>query len=378
MNLPLLDRSENNALQKRVKAFWHRLHLDIPLLMGVLLLTAFGLFILYSAGTENTALIYQQTTRFFFGFILMIIVAQIPPHKYKMIAPWLFGISLIMLLAVLGVGAISKGAQRWLNLGLFRIQPSEVLKLATPMMLAWYLNNKHLPPNLKILSTCLLLIFIPVILIAKQPDLGTALIVTTTGIFVLLLAGIGWRYIIGAIVAVSAIIPILWHFMHSYQRARILTFLNPEKDPLGNGYHIIQSKIALGSGGLFGKGWLNGTQSHLHFLPEHTTDFIFAVCGEELGFMGCLLLIVIFFYIVGRGLYISSQAQDTFTRLLSGSLVLTLFISFFVNVGMVIGILPVVGLPLPMVSYGGTSMIILMIEFGIIMSIYTHKKLLSN
>jgi rod shape determining protein RodA len=379
-NLPRLlhDQSDHNALQKRVKDFWHRLHLDIPLLFGLILLAVFGLFILYSASAEKNALIYQQSIRFLLAFVLMIIVAQIPPHKYRMFAPWIFVISLLMLLAVLGLGAISKGAQRWLSLGLFRIQPSEMLKLATPMMLAWYLNDKQLPPNIKILLVCALLIFIPVILIARQPDLGTALIVAATGIFVLLLAGIKWRYIIGSVVTAGFVAPIIWHFLHAYQRARVLTFLNPEKDRLGDGYHIIQSKIALGSGGLFGKGWLNGTQSHLHFLPEHATDFIFAVCGEELGFMGCLLLLVIFFYIVGRGLFISAQSQDTFTRLLSGSLILTFFISFFINIGMVVGIVPVVGLPLPMISYGGTSMVVLMIGFGIIMSIHTHKKLLSN
>jgi rod shape determining protein RodA len=380
MNLPrlLYDSSGNNALQKRIKDFWYRLHLDIPLLVGLGLLVGFGLFILYSASAEKSGLIYQQFTRLVFAFIVMIVVAQIPPHKYRMFAPWIFAISLIMLLIVLSAGAVSKGAQRWLSLGLFRIQPSEMLKLATPMILAWYLSDKQLPPSFKTLSACAGLIFIPVILIAKQPDLGTALIVTTTGIFILLLAGIKWRYVIGTVVVAGLVMPIIWHFMHVYQRARVLTFLHPEKDRLGEGYHIIQSKIALGSGGLFGKGWLNGTQSHLHFLPEHATDFIFAVCGEELGFMGCLLLLIIFFYIVGRGLFISSQAQDTFTRLLAGSLVLTFFISLFINIGMVIGIIPVVGLPLPLISYGGTSMVVLMIEFGIIMSIHTHKKLLSN
>ena len=380
MNLPHLlhDPSDTSVLQKRIKSFWYRLHLDVPLMVGIALLTIFGLFILYSASVEKTGLVYQQTMRFIFAFVVMVIVAQIPPHKYKLFAPWFFAFSLILLLAVLSAGAIGKGAQRWLNLGLLRIQPSEMLKLAVPLVLSWYLDDKQLPPKFKILAVCAALIFVPVILIAKQPDLGTALIVTATGLFVIFLAGITWRYVVGSIITFGFVAPIIWHFMHAYQRARVSIFLNPGKDRLGEGYHIIQSKIALGSGGLFGKGLLNGTQSHLHFLPENATDFIFAVCGEELGFMGCMLLLIIFFYIVGRGLYISSRAQDTFTRLLSGSLILTFFISFFINISMVVGIVPVVGLPLPMISYGGTSMVVLMIEFGIIMSIHTHKKLLSN
>jgi len=380
VNLPPLihEPSRNNALQRKIKNFWCRLHVDTPLLIGLILLIALGLFILYSASSERSGLIYQQIIRFVFAFVVMILVAQISPYKYKIVAPWLFAVSLAMLLAVLGVGAISKGAQRWLSLGLVRIQPSEILKLTTPMVLAWYLRDKQLPPNFKTLFVCLMLILVPAGLIAIQPDLGTALMITATGMFVLLLAGIRWGYIAGAAITSSLAAPLIWHFMHAYQRARVLTFLNPERDRLGEGYHIIQSKIALGSGGLFGKGWLSGTQSHLHFLPEHATDFIFAVCGEELGFMGCLLLLIAFIYVVGRGLFISSQAQDTFTRLLAGSLILSFFVSIFINIGMVIGIVPVVGLPLPMISYGGTSMIILMIEFGIIMSIHMHKKLVSN
>lgn len=367
-----------NPLQKWMKNFWRHIHLDIPLLSGLLLLCAIGLFILYSASSENLSLVYQQAVRLIIALIATVIVAQIPPHKYKAWAPWLFIITLVLLVAVLGIGAISKGAQRWLNLGLFRFQPSEIMKLAMPIMLAWYLSEKQLPPNYKTLSVCGILLIISVLLIAKQPDLGTALIVLASGAFVLLLAGISWRLITGLVIFFAASIPIAWYFMHDYQRQRVLTFLNPERDPLGSGYHIIQSKIALGSGGILGKGWLNGTQSHLRFLPEHATDFIFAVCGEELGLIGCISLFAIFLYIVGRGLYISSQAQDTFSRLVSGSLILTFFLSFFVNIGMVVGILPVVGLPLPLVSYGGTSMIILMISFGIIMSIHTHKKLLPS
>ena len=253
-----------------------------------------------------------------------------------------------------------------------------MMKIAMPMMLAWYLKDKNLPPDRKTLSMSLIILLVPVFIIAKQPDLGTALIIAATGIFVILLTGINWKLIGGSIIAIAIGVPFIWHFMHYYQKNRILTFLNPERDPLGSGYHIIQSKIAIGSGGFLGKGWLHGSQTHLQFLPEHSTDFIFAVCGEELGFIGCIVLIGLFTYLVARGLYISNRAQDTFDRLLAGSLILTFFLSFLVNIGMVIGLLPVVGLPLPLVSYGGSSIVTLMAGFGIIMSIHTHRKLLPS
>lgn len=362
----------------KLQNFWQKIHIDIPLLTGLLLLSFVGLFILYSAGNENVTLITKQITRLSIAFLIMLIFAQIPPRKYKAWAPWIFGITLSLLLIVLITGVISKGAQRWLNIGLFSFQPSEIMKIAMPMVLAWFLHDIHLPPKIKQLLVSSIILIIPVLIIAKQPDLGTALIVAFAGIFVFLLAGIGWKLITSVFALIAVSLPFIWHFMHDYQRERVLTFFNPEKNPLGSGYHIIQSKIAIGSGGLIGKGWLNGTQSHLHFLPEHATDFIFAVCGEELGLIGCIILLAVLIYIVGRGLYISSQAQDTFSRLLSGSLVLTFFVSFFVNIGMVVGILPVVGLPLPLISYGGTSMVTIMAGFGIIMSIHTHRKLLTS
>lgn len=361
-----------------LRGIWQGLHIDIALLTGLILLTTGGLFILYSASNQNLVVVYNQIVRLLLAFLIMFIFAQIPPHKYKTWAPRIFIICLLMLFAVLGIGVISKGAQRWLNLGLFRFQPSEIMKLAIPLMLSWYLSDKNLPLKFKTLFVCCLILAIPAIMIAKQPDLGTALIVVSAGVLVLLFAGVNWKLIIGSIIVILSSLPIIWHFMRGYQRDRVLTFLNPERNPLGSGYHIIQSKIAIGSGGIFGKGWLNGTQSHLQFLPEHATDFIFAVCGEELGLIGCVILLSIFLYTIGRGLYISSQAQDTFSRLLSGSLILTFFVSFFVNVGMVVGILPVVGLPLPLISYGGTSMVTLMAGFGIIMSIKTHKYLVSS
>jgi rod shape determining protein RodA len=281
-----------------------------------------------------------------------------------------------LLLAVLLIGEIGKGAQRWLDLGVFRFQPSEMMKLAVPMMVAWYLSDHPLPPSWRRLAVAALVILTPTLLIAKQPDLGTALLVASAGIFVLLFAGIPWRLVFSAGALIAACGPVLWHFMHDYQRQRVLTFLNPEKDPLGTGYHIIQSKIAIGSGGLYGKGWLNGTQSQLNFLPERSTDFIFAAYAEEFGLFGILLLLAVYLLVIMRGLLIAAQAQDTYTRLLAGSLVMTFFIYIFVNIGMVTGLLPVVGLPLPLVSYGGTSMVTLMAGFGILMSIHTHRKLL--
>jgi rod shape determining protein RodA len=375
---PIQRFETNRPVQQWVQKFWNRIHIDLPLLIGILCLTGFGLLILYSASDQNIIQVLQQILRLLLALTVMFVFAQIPPHKYKTWTPWIFGICLGLLFFVLMVGVISKGAQRWLNLGVFRFQPSEIMKVSVPMMLAWYLKDKKLPPNFKEIVICLLIIAIPALVTAKQPDLGTAMIIAISGIFVLLLAGISWWLVLGTGALMTISLPIVWHFMHDYQKLRIITFLNPAKDPLGSGYHIIQSQIAIGSGGILGKGYLNGTQSHLHFLPEHATDFIFAVCGEELGLMGCTLLLGILLFIVGRGLYITYEAHDTFTRLLAGSLILTFFFSCIVNMGMVIGVFPVVGLPLPLVSYGGTSMVTLMAAFGIIMSIRTHKSLLPS
>lgn len=360
------------------RPFWERLHIDLPLFASVLLLIAAGLFILYSASNQSMTLLTQQTLRYGVGVLIMLVFAQIPPRYYAMWAPWLYAVGLLLLIAVALVGHVQNGGRRWLVLGFIRFQPSEIMKLAMPMMLAWLLSEKQLPPKKRILLLCSVLLFIPAILIAKQPDLGTAIIVAVAGFSVIFLAGMSGRLLFSLCFIGAALTPIVWRFMHTYQRERVLTFFNPQRDPLGSGYHIIQSKIAIGSGGFFGKGWLNGTQSHLQFLPEHATDFIFAVSGEELGFVGSVVLICIFLAVTSRCLYLSSQAQDTFSRLLAGSLTLTFFISYFVNIGMVTGILPVVGLPLPLVSYGGTSMVTILASFGIIMSIHTHRKLLSR
>lgn len=358
------------------KANLSRYHLDLPLLLGLLLLAATSLFILYSAGGQDLNLISRQAVRLAIAFVVMFMVAQIPPHHLRRWSVWLFSGGLLLLFAVLFLGETGKGAQRWLNLGLFRFQPSELMKMAVPMMVAWYLAEHHLPPKFVQLVVASTMIAVPVAMIAKQPDLGTALLIGSAGIFVILFAGIHWLWvaILGGVSAAFA--PIVWYLMHDYQRRRVITFLNPENDPLGAGYHIIQSKIAIGSGGLYGKGWLNGTQSQLNFLPERSTDFIFAAFAEEFGFIGVIMLLAMYFFVVLRGLYISSQAQDTFTRLLGGSLIMTFFVYLAVNIGMVTGLLPVVGLPLPMVSYGGTSTVTLMAGFGVLMSIHTHRKLL--
>ncbi len=355
-----------------------RLHLDLPLLYGVFALAIVGLIILYSAANQNKAMVIQQTIRFAIAGVIMVVFAQISPKHYERWAPFIFIIGLFLLFATLLMGHIGKGAQRWLSLGVVRFQPSEIMKLGIPLILAWYFSSKPLPPRLKEIGIAGLLILVPVLLTAKQPDLGTALMLALSGAFVLLLAGMSWRLITVLAVLFFASLPLLWHFMHTYQRDRVLTFLSPERDPLGAGYHIIQSKIAIGSGGLTGQGWLQGTQAQLDFLPEHATDFIFSVCGQEFGLIGALVLLGLYLFITFRGLYIASQAQDTFSRLLASSLSLTFFFSMFVNVGMVSGLLPVVGIPLPLVSYGGTSMVTFFGFFGILMSIQTHRKLIGS
>lgn len=355
------------------------LHLDFPLLFGLLLLAVTGVFVLYSASDQNIELVIRQSLRLLLGFVVMIAVAQVQPHTIRFWSPWLFGIGMLLLIAVLVFGEVGKGAQRWLDLGLFRFQPSEIMKIAVPMMIAWYLCEAAIPPRLGRLLIAVTLMVVPTLLIAKQPDLGTALLIASAGCFVLFLAGLHWGLIIGVLISLVASTPLAWNYLlHDYQQQRVLTFLNPENDPLGAGYHIIQSTIAIGSGGIYGKGWLNGTQSHLDFLPERSTDFIFAVYSEEFGFLGVLVLLMIYGIIVARGIVIASNAQDSYSRLLAGSLTLTFFVYVFVNIGMVSGLLPVVGVPLPLISYGGTSMVTLMAAFGILMSIQTHRKLIST
>ncbi len=355
-----------------------RLHIDIPLFIGLFFAALLSFIILYSAGSQDMGVLYRQAARISLAFAVMISLAHVNPYQFKRYSAILFGIGVFLLIAVLVMGEIGKGAQRWLDLGFFRFQPSEMIKLTTPMMIAWFLADRPLPPRPKQLLVATVLILLPTLLIAKQPDLGTALLVASSGAWVLFIAGLSWRLMMAIAAAIAALLPIIWHFMHGYQRDRVLTFLNPEADPLGRGYHIIQSKIAIGSGGIYGKGWLGSTQSELDFLPESSTDFIFAVFAEEFGLFGCVGLLILYLLIIARCLYIASQAQDTYCRLLASSLAFTFFVYVFVNIGMVIGVLPVVGVPLPLISYGGTSIVTLLAGFGILMSIHTHKKRLSR
>ncbi|MBK1705965.1 rod shape-determining protein RodA [Halochromatium glycolicum] len=355
-----------------------RLHIDLPLLLLLALICGFGLIVLYSATGESVAQVQRQGLRLAVAAVLMLAIAQLPPAALRQWSVPLFLLGLGLLVMVLTIGEQSKGAQRWLDLGFVRFQPSEILKLALPMMLAWYLSLRALPPRLLDVLIASLLIALPVLLIAKQPDLGTALLVGSAGVATLFLAGLRWRLIIGLVVLGASLAPLLWSLMRDYQRQRVLTFLDPSSDPLGAGYHIIQSQIAIGSGGLYGKGWLAGTQSHLEFLPERSTDFIFAVLGEELGLSGVAVLMLLYLAVILRGLAIAAGASDTYSRLLAGSVTAVFFVYLFVNMGMVTGLLPVVGVPLPLISYGGTSLVTLMMGFGILMSVQTHRKTLQR
>jgi len=352
-----------------------RPYYDLPLIAALLVLALCGLVTLYSASDLDRHLVVNQATRFLLGGVLMFAIARIPPSVLRNWTPWLYAASLFLLVAVAVLGQ-GRGANRWLNLGIMRFQPSELVKLTLPMMLAWYLHTRELPPRWISLAAVALLIGAPALLIAKQPDLGTALLVAASGVFAVFLAGLAWWRIMLMLGAVVGAAPVAWHFMHEYQRNRLRMFLDPESDPLGNGWHIIQSEIAVGSGGWFGKGWHHGTQSRLEFLPEHTTDFVFAVFSEEWGLIGVIALIVLYLFIVGRGLMIAANARDTYSRLLAGAISMAFFVYVMVNGGMITGLLPVVGVPLPLISYGGTSAVSLLAGFGVLMSIHGHRKLL--
>jgi len=369
-------RSEQFQPPSLLGTLLRKLHIDIPLMIGLLLIALLSFVILYSASGQDMDVLLRQAARVGLAFLLMTALAHVDPYQFKRYSALLFGIGIVLLLAVLILGQIGKGAQRWLDLGFFRFQPSEMIKITTPMMIAWYLSEHPLPPRAKHLFIATLLILLPTLLIAKQPDLGTALLVASSGAAVLFFSGLSWWLITAIAVTLAGLTPVLWHFMRDYQRDRVHTFLNPEADPLGRGYHIIQSKIAIGSGGIHGKGWLGSTQSKLDFLPESSTDFIFAVFAEEFGLFGCVGLLSLYLLIIARCLYIASQTKDTYSRLLASSLAFTFFVYVFVNIGMVIGVLPVVGVPLPLISYGGTSVVTLLAGFGILMSIHTHKKYL--
>ena len=360
-------------LHYRVRGLWRRPRVDLPLLGALLLLMGVGLATLYSASDLDRGQVVSQALRFALGLALMAAIARVPPLTLRNWTPWLYAASVLLLVAVVVLGE-GRGANRWLDLRIVRFQPSELLKLTMPMMAAWYLNGRPLPPGWTTLGSVLVLIAIPAALIAREPDLGTALLIAASGAFGVFLSGIAWWRIGVLIGAAAAAVPVGWHFLHDYQKNRVLTLLDPEADPLGNGWHIIQSKIAVGSGGLWGKGWHHGTQSRLEFLPEHTTDFIFSVFAEEWGLIGVLLLLALYLFIIARCLWIAANAKDTYARLLAGSISMALFVYVMVNGGMITGLLPVVGVPLPLVSYGGTSAVSLLAGFGVLMSIHAHRK----
>ncbi len=346
--------------------------LDWTLLLALMLLAAFGLLVLYSASGEDLGAVYRQAARVGGGVVLMLGLSLVPPHVLRSWTPWLYGLGLVLLVLTLLAGE-GRGADRWLDLGLIRFQPSEIMKLAVPMMVAWFFNTLSLPPSIRATLAASVLLGVPAALIVDQPDLGTAMLIAVSGCITIFLAGLRWRYILALASLVAAALPAFWYMMHEYQRNRVRTFLDPESDPLGSGWNIIQSKIAVGSGGLVGKGWLNGTQSHLEFIPERHTDFILAVLAEEFGLVGVALLLVLYVVITARCIYIAGMAKDTYSRLLAGSLGFTFFVYVVVNCGMVSGLLPVVGVPLPMISFGGTSMVTLLAGFGIVMSIHGHR-----
>ena len=351
------------------------IHLDIPMLLLLLTISAYGLLILYSAVGQQIEPVVSQGVKILVGLAAMVAIAQISPSVYMRLAPWIFLIGLIALALIYFFGVEVKGSRRWLRIpGIVTFQPSEIMKLILPLILAWYFQDRHLPPKAQHVFWSLIIIVIPVMLIAFQPDLGTSLIIAASGLFVLLLAGLSWRLVFSAIGIGVLTAPALWFVLRDYQQQRILTLLDPGRDPLGSGWNIIQSKTAIGSGGLFGKGLFEGTQSNLDFLPESQTDFIVAVLGEELGLVGVVVLLILYLLLIGRGVILSVQAQDTFGRLLSGSITFTFFVYVFVNMGMVSGILPVVGVPLPFVSFGGTSILTLFLGFGILMSVHTHRR----
>ena len=347
--------------------------LDWPLASGLLLLAGVGLTTLYSAGDLDLKIVVNQGARFVLGMVLVLLISRISTQTLRKWTPWLYvaSVLLLVIVAVLGEG---RGANRWLDLKLFRFQPSELSKLTMPMMAAWVLSRRELPPKFSSLAIVGVLIAIPAALIAKQPDLGTALLVVASGMFAIFLAGMAWWRIGLVLAAAAAAAPVAWHFMHDYQKKRLFTFLDPAADRLGDGWHIMQSEIAVGSGGLWGKGWHHGTQSQLEFLPEHTTDFIFAVFSEEWGLIGVVAVVALYLFIVGRGLTIAANARDTYSRLLAGAFSMAFFVYVMVNGGMVAGILPVVGVPMPLISYGGTSVVALLAGFGMLMAIHNNRR----
>ena len=371
------DRTlSNEDVMRRRASLLQRLHIDGQLLLLLLLLAVGSLFVLYSASGKHWDLLMKQASSFGIGLAAMCAIAQFEPRFLARWVPLGYAGGVLLLVAVDVMGHNAMGATRWINIpGVIRFQPAEFMKILMPAMIAWYLSKRTLPPKLKHIVVSLALIVVPFVLVVRQPDLGTALLILASGAFVLFMAGLQWRWILGAVAAVVPVAVGMWYFvMHDYQKQRVLTFLDPESDPLGTGWNIIESKPAIGSGGVFGKGWLLGTQSHLDFLPESHTDFIIAVLGEEFGLVGICILLLVYLLLIGRGLVITAQAQTLFGKLLAGSLTMTFFVYVFVNIGMVSGLLPVVGVPLPFISYGGTHLVTLLSGFGILMAVHTHRK----
>jgi rod shape determining protein RodA len=353
-------------------------HLDPFMIAVVAALLGIGMGVLYSASGQNFSRVGGQLMNMGVAVTVMWIAANVPPQHMARLALPVYAVGLLLLVGVALFGEVSNGARRWLNVGITRIQPSEIMKIGVPLMLAWYFDRYEAVLKLRDYAIGTVVLAIPVALIAKQPDLGTALLVSAAGFYVLFLAGLSWKIILGLAAVGAALLPMLWGMMHDYQRQRVLTLLDPSQDPLGAGYHTIQSTIAIGSGGVFGKGWMNSTQARLDFLPERTTDFVFAVFSEEFGLLGNIVLVILFVLVIGRGLYIAANASVLFSRLLAGAVTLTFFTYAFVNMGMVSGVLPVVGVPLPLISYGGTSLVTLLFGIGILMSIHTHKRLVKG
>ena len=354
------------------------LKLDGPLLVGLSLIAVYGLIVLYSASGQDMDTVIRAAVRLGLGTAALLALAQVKPAILRRAAPWIYLLGIVLLIVVDVTGYIGKGAQRWLDLGFVRFQPSEIMKLAVPMLCAWYLHDRPLPPGIVALLMLAAIIVIPAALTAAQPDLGTAILIIIGGGLVVVMAGLSIWVMLGMVVSGGVGAWFGWSLLHDYQQQRVLTFIDPQNDPLGAGYHIIQSQIAIGSGGVFGKGWMNGTQSYLEYLPERHTDFIFAVIGEEFGLLGLIILILLYLFVVARALYLSTQMQDTFARLLASSVALTFFVYVLINTGMVSGLLPVVGVPLPLVSYGGTSMVTLLAGFGILMALFSHRKLVGT
>ncbi len=354
-------------------------HLDGPLTGLLLALLAISVAVVYSASGENTTRAITHVVNIGTALAAMLLISHVPPQRLMQFALPAYVLGILLLLAVALFGIVVNGSRRWLDLGFMRVQPSELMRLAAPMMLAWYLQYKQETLNWRNFLVAFALLAIPLAFIARQPDLGTTLLIAASGFFVLFLGGLPWKVIIGCAVAVGASLPLAWtYLLQDYQRQRVMTLIDPTSDPLGAGYHIIQSTIAVGSGGVAGKGWMAGTQTHLDFLPERSTDFIFAVYSEEFGLIGNLFLLLLYGAIIWRGLWLASGATSLFGRLLAGAIVLTFFTYAFVNMGMVSGILPVVGVPLPLVSYGGTSLVTVLLGFGIVMSLASHKKLVKT